>query len=230
MKTNKQNLSSFASGEFILPEAHKRLLLKQGLVLPIVEHFYSIQGEGFHTGKAAYFLRIAGCDIGCKWCDEKLASSANLHLYPLTNVNTIVKEILSVRAKVVVITGGEPMLYNLNPLCDLLKKYKIQTFLETSGTHKLSGKWDWLCLSPKPKTRILKIYYSMADELKVIIETKKDILWAKAVEKKVRPDCKLYLQPEWSKRDNVLPEIISFVKNNPQWRISLQTHKYMGIR
>lgn len=192
-----------------------------------MEEFYTIQGEGFNTGKAAYFIRIGGCDVGCHWCDVKESWDANIH--PLTPVGTIVKHVLTWKANSVVVTGGEPLIYNLDELTRLLKQENIQTFIETSGAYPLSGTWDWICLSPKKTMPPLQSVYLQADELKVIIFNKHDFKWAEEQAFMVSKNCHLYLQPEWSKQTVLLPEIIEYVKNNPRWMISLQTHKYMNI-
>jgi 7-carboxy-7-deazaguanine synthase len=192
-----------------------------------MEEFYTIQGEGFNTGKAAYFIRIGGCDVGCHWCDVKESWDANLH--PLTPVERIIENIRTYNSQSVVVTGGEPLIYNLGPLTELLKKEKISTFIETSGAYKLSGKWDWICLSPKKTMPPLPEIYSHANELKVIVFNKHDFTWAEQQASMVKDDCYLYLQPEWSKSQELLPLIIDYVKKNPRWMISLQTHKFMNI-
>ncbi len=200
---------------------------ENGTKLPLMEEFYTIQGEGFHTGKAAYFIRLGGCDVGCHWCDVKESWDAELH--PLTDAETIVENAKKHPAKTVVITGGEPLIYNLDYLTKRLKEEGIKTFIETSGAYPLSGIWDWICLSPKkfkgPKTEVLEA----AGELKVIVFNKSDFKWAEEHASKVGPNCKLYLQPEWSKADEITPLIIEYVKDNPHWDISLQTHKFLNI-
>jgi 7-carboxy-7-deazaguanine synthase len=202
-------------------------LLEQGKMLPLMEDFYTIQGEGFNTGKAAYFIRLGGCDMGCWWCDVKESWDANLH--PLTRTDEIISRVISQPAKAVVITGGEPVLYNLDYLCSQLKNYGIMTFLETAGVRKLSGKWDWICLSPKKGLLPLPEYFQVANELKMIIHQETDLRWAELNAEKIGHGCHLYLQPEWSKYNLILPVIVSYVKENPQWEISLQTHKFMNI-
>ncbi len=201
--------------------------LMNGLRLPIMEEFYSIQGEGFNTGKPAYFIRVGGCDVGCHWCDVKESWNPNLH--PLTDVNQIINNVKQYPAQSIVITGGEPLLYNLNYLTNRLVESNVEVFLETSGAHPLSGSWHWICLSPKKNLPPLPEVYDRADELKVIVFNKHDIEWAESHAKKVGENCKLYLQPEWSNKDKVTPMIIDYVMNNPKWNISLQTHKYMQI-
>ncbi len=199
----------------------------KGKELPLVEQFYTIQGEGFHTGKAAYFIRIGGCDIGCRWCDSKVSWSPGIH--KLVSVEDIVSNVLSHAAKSVVVTGGEPSLYNLNPLCDALKEHGIETFIETSGAYALQGTWDWICVSPKPNVNPLPEMYQRADELKVIIYEENDLIWAEECAKKVKDGCFLFLQPEWSRYSVNIDPIVEYVKNNPQWMISLQAHKFMKI-
>jgi 7-carboxy-7-deazaguanine synthase len=198
-----------------------------GTLLPLMEEFYTIQGEGFNTGKAAYFIRLGGCDVGCHWCDVKESWDAELHA--LTSADDIVENAEKYPGKAVVITGGEPLLYNLDYLTAELQKREIQTFIETSGAYPLSGKWDWICLSPKkfklPRPDILPL----AGELKVIVFNKSDFAWAEEHAQHVSPSCKLYLQPEWSKSAEMTPLIIDYVKENPKWEISLQTHKYLNI-
>ncbi|MBL1408784.1 7-carboxy-7-deazaguanine synthase QueE [Sphingobacterium faecale] len=200
---------------------------ENGTKLPLMEEFYTIQGEGFHTGKAAYFIRLGGCDVGCHWCDVKESWDADLH--PLTDAETIVENAKKHPAKTVVITGGEPLIYNLDYLTTRLKEEGIKTFIETSGAYPLSGVWDWICLSPKkfksPKIDVLEA----AGELKVIVFNKSDFKWAEEHASKVGPNCKLYLQPEWSKANEITPLIIEYVKDNPHWDISLQTHKFLNI-
>lgn len=200
---------------------------EDGTLLPLMEEFYTIQGEGYHTGKAAYFIRLGGCDIGCHWCDVKESWDANLH--PLTSAETIVSNAKKYPAKTVVITGGEPLIYNLDYLTQRLKEEGIQTFIETSGAYSLSGSWDWICLSPKKFKGPRKDVLEAAGELKVIIFNKSDFQWAEEHAQMVGPNCKLYLQPEWSKIDEVTALIIEYVKDNPKWNISLQTHKYLNI-
>ena len=201
--------------------------LAKGLKLPIMEEFYSIQGEGFNTGKPAYFIRVGGCDVGCHWCDVKESWNPNLH--PLTNVAQIIENTKKCPAKSIVITGGEPLLYNLDYLTQQLADNGVEVFLETSGAHVLSGIWHWICLSPKKNMPPLAEAYNRADELKVIVYNKDDINWAESHAEKVNGTCKLYLQPEWSNREKILPTIIEYILKNPKWNISLQTHKYLQI-
>ena len=198
-----------------------------GTLLPLMEEFYTIQGEGFHSGKAAYFIRLGGCDVGCHWCDVKESWDAELH--PLTQADQIVRNAEKYPGKAVVVTGGEPLIYNLDYLSSELHKRGIKTFIETSGAYPLSGIWDWICVSPKkfkaPRPDILPL----AGELKVIVFNKSDFKWAEEHASHVSEACKLYLQPEWSKAAEVTPLIIDYVMQNPKWEISLQTHKYLNI-
>ena len=203
------------------------LLLKEGKALPLMEEFISIQGEGFHSGEAAYFLRIGGCDVGCSWCDEKESWNSSRH--PLTSTDTIIENILNQSLKSVIITGGEPLMYDLNYLSEKLKENNIRLFLETSGSHPLSGTWDWIALSPKKMFPPLQSNFSYADELKVIIHDDNDFAWAEQNALLVNSACMLYLQPEWSRREKYLPMIIDYIQKNPQWKLSVQVHKYLHI-
>lgn len=202
-------------------------LTKNGKLLPLMEDFYTIQGEGFHTGKAAYFLRIGGCDVGCYWCDVK--ESWNPKLHPLTLAEVISERVTAFPAKTVVVTGGEPLMYNLDYLCMLLKEKGLQLHIETSGSHSFSGDFDWVCLSPKRKSPPKAEVFSKANELKVIIFDETDFAWAEENAAKVEQSCYLCLQPEWSRMQVVLPSIIDYVMQHPQWHISLQAHKFMHI-
>jgi 7-carboxy-7-deazaguanine synthase len=205
----------------------QEIRLNEGRLLPVMEQFYTIQGEGFNSGKAAYFIRIGGCDVGCHWCDVKESWDANLH--PLTLTESLLENIKAYKAKSVVITGGEPLIYNLDYLTSVLKQEGIETFIETSGAYPLSGQWDWICLSPKKTMPPLEEVYKQAHELKMIVHNQHDFVWAEEQATKVGTSCYRYLQPEWSKHAKVLPQIIEYVKEHPQWMISLQTHKYMNI-
>ncbi len=195
--------------------------------LPVMEQFYTIQGEGYHQGKAAYFIRLGGCDVGCVWCDVKESWDAAAH--PHITIEDIVKAAQSAPARLAVITGGEPTLYNLNKLTTQLKAAGFQTNIETSGAHELTGHFDWVCLSPKkfkpPVGQVLK----QADELKIIVFNKSDFKWAESFAAKVRKDCMLFLQPEWSKAEKMTPLIVDYIKANPQWQLSLQIHKYIHV-
>jgi 7-carboxy-7-deazaguanine synthase len=195
--------------------------------LPLVEEFFSLQGEGYHTGKAAYFIRLGGCDVGCSWCDSKFSWNPNIH--PMVDTNLIIDHVLNSGTDSVVVTGGEPLMWNLDYLCTGLKNKNISTFIETSGAYKLSGIWDWICLSPKRNMPPLVEICSKADELKVIIQEIKDFEWAEEYKGMVNKKCRLFLQPEWSRFNSIIPEIVEYIKKNPEWRISLQAHKYMHI-
>jgi len=202
-------------------------LLDEGRMLPLMEEFYSIQGEGFNTGEAAYFIRIGGCDVGCRWCDIK--ESWNPDLHPLTETDRIVENVAENPSGTVVVTGGEPLMYNMDYLCSKLKEKGIKTYLETSGAYPLTGKWDWICLSPKQNNKPVGNITKLADELKVIIYHEKDLDWAEKMAAAVHDKCLLYLQPEWSRSKLMTPVIIDYVLKNPKWKISLQTHKFMNI-
>lgn len=201
--------------------------LEKGLVLPVMEEFYSIQGEGFHTGKAAYFIRIGGCDVGCSWCDVK--ESWNAEAFPPSDVHKLLLGAIRSKSRSVVVTGGEPLAYKLDYLCNMLRKENFTLYLETSGSEPLSGDWDWICLSPKKNSPPRKKIYKNANELKIIIGDKSDLLWAEKNAELVDKDCMLYLQPEWSKRKEVIPGIVDYILENPKWQISIQTHKYLKI-
>ena len=203
------------------------VLIKEGKLLALMEAFYSIQGEGFHTGKAAYFLRIGGCDVGCHWCDVK--ESWNVNLHPLIEVEKIIKLIDETIVDTVVITGGEPLMWILNLLCNRLRRKGLRVYLETSGAYPLSGEFDWICFSPKKNQKAFDKIKQLANELKIIVQDKHDLKWAKQQQLEVSTSCKLYLQPEWSKRDKVMSLITDFVMENTEWQISLQTHKYMNL-
>ena len=202
-------------------------IFENGKKLPLMEDFYTIQGEGFHAGKPAYFIRIGGCDIGCSWCDSK--ASWNIENNELIDINEIVEKVNKLPVKAVVVTGGEPCKYNLEPLCNLLKVNNIDTYIETSGAYKLTGKWNWICLSPKRNFPPLKELLLIANELKVIIFDELDFKWAEENKKKVSKSCKLFLQPEWSRYEKNILKIVDYVKKNPEWNISLQIHKFMHI-
>lgn len=195
--------------------------------LPLVEEFYTLQGEGFHAGKAAYFIRLGGCDIGCSWCDSRFAWKPGLH--PMISTDVIIDHARKSGTDSVVVTGGEPLMWNLDYLCNGLKETNIKTFIETSGAYQLSGKWDWICLSPKKNMPPLEKICSVADELKVIIQKTEDFDWAEKYRILVRRECRLFLQPEWSQFKHITPEIVNYIKNNPAWQISLQIHKFMHI-
>jgi 7-carboxy-7-deazaguanine synthase len=197
-----------------------------GLSLPLMEAFYTIQGEGYHKGAAAYFIRIGGCDVGCHWCDVKESWDPRLH--PPTSIDLITDQARQY-AKTIVVTGGEPLMWDMDPLTHLLKQKGMQTHIETSGAYPLSGQWDWICLSPKKNKEPLAEIYAKANELKMIIHNRDDFKFAERQAQKVSADCKLYLQPEWSKRDKMMPEMVDYVMSHPKWIMSLQTHKYLNI-
>jgi 7-carboxy-7-deazaguanine synthase len=200
--------------------------VNQGLSLPLMEAFYTLQGEGYHKGSAAYFIRIGGCDVGCHWCDVKESWNASLH--PPTEIQTIVSGVKKY-SNTVVVTGGEPLMWPMDPLTDALREEGIQIHIETSGAYPLSGSWDWFCLSPKKNKLPTAEAYARADELKMIVYNKDDLRFAEEQAAKVRQECKLFLQPEWSKRERVMPLLVDYVLNNPKWKVSLQTHKYLNI-
>lgn len=205
----------------------KNDIFKSGLKVPLVEDFYTLQGEGYHTGHAAYFIRIGGCDVGCAWCDTKFSWNPDLH--PPVDIEIIVERAAQYPAGAVVVTGGEPLMVDMGPLTKLMKEQGIETFLETSGAYPLTGTWDWICLSPKQNMPPVGDIHEKAHELKVIIAEESDIEWAIEHSGMVSESCKLFLQPEWSKREVIMPLIIEFVKENPSWGISIQAHKYMHI-
>ena len=205
---------------------NKQFLNIEEYTIPVMESFATLQGEGFHTGKAAYFVRLAGCDVGCHWCDVKESWNADIH--PPTAIQDIVEDAVKY-SDTIVVTGGEPLTWNMEPLTSALKTKGLQTHIETSGAYPLSGSWDWICLSPKKNKLPLADIYEQADELKVIVYNKHDFQFAEEQATKVGEDCVLYLQPEWSVREKVMPLIVDYVMRNPKWRVSLQTHKYLNI-
>lgn len=210
----------------MIKEKQQSTALDEGKVLPLMEQFYTIQGEGFYSGNAAYFIRLGGCDVGCHWCDVKESWDAELH--PLTVVEDIVTDASAV-ANLAVITGGEPLMYNLDYLTKKLKEAGLKTNIETSGAYEMSGDFDWVCLSPKKAKLPTASAYQAANELKVIIYNKHDFIFAEEQAAKVNKDALLLLQTEWGKRTEMMPLIIEYVKQNPQWKISIQSHKYLDI-
>jgi len=192
-----------------------------------MESFYTLQGEGFHQGKAAYFIRLAGCDVGCVWCDVK--DSWDENLYPLQSIEKIISAAKRNPARLAVITGGEPTLYNLEELTSTLQEEGFATNIETSGSSPLTGSWDWICLSPKKFKPPLPDILPKANELKIIVFNKSDFAWAEKYAAQVSSQCNLYLQPEWSKSEMVTPLIVDYIKENPQWQLSLQIHKYINV-
>ena len=195
--------------------------------LPVMESFYTLQGEGFHQGRAAYFIRLGGCDVGCVWCDVKESWNADAH--PYVSVTQIVSAASAHPARLAVITGGEPLMHKLDELTNLLHQQGFETNIETSGAHPLSGKWDWICLSPKKFKAPLPQIVPIAHELKVVIFNKHDFAWAETYAAQASPTCKLYLQPEWDKSAAITPLIIDYIKENPKWELSLQIHKYINV-
>ncbi len=207
--------------------AKKNEIELSGRKLPLVEEFFTLQGEGYQTGQAAYFIRLGGCDVGCSWCDSRYSWNPDLH--PLVATDKIIENVIKSGTDSVVVTGGEPLMWDLGYLCRELKEHRINTFIETSGAYKLSGIWDWICLSPKKNMPPVGEICEIANELKVIIQNTDDFTWAEKYRDLVKKDCKLFLQPEWSRFHLIIPEIVEYVKKNPQWRVSLQSHKYMHI-
>ena len=194
---------------------------------PIMESFYTIQGEGHYSGRPAYFIRTGGCDVGCVWCDVKESWEAKNH--PDTSLDQLLHEVNESQTEFVVLTGGEPAMYDISTLVNGIKSLEKEVAIETSGCYPLEGDVDWYCFSPKKFKPPVEEAYSKADELKVVIYHKSDFAWAEGHAAKLKGDCKLYLQPEWSKEAQILPDVIEYVKQNPKWNISLQTHKYMNI-
>jgi len=203
-----------------------QIAVDKGEMLPLMEEFYTIQGEGYHTGTAAYFIRIGGCDVGCHWCDVKESWNAELH--PPTATDLIVANAKKY-ADTVVITGGEPLTWDMSLLTSKLKENNLKVHIETSGCYEVTGTWDWFCLSPKKNKLPVEGTYKIANELKVIIYNKHDFIFAEEQAEKVNSEAILFLQPEWSKKEEMTPLIVEYVMNNPRWRVSLQTHKYLNI-
>ncbi len=197
-----------------------------GAALPLMEAFYTLQGEGYHKGSAAFFIRIGGCDVGCHWCDVKESWDSKNH--PPTSTEAIVEQAVQ-HSKTIVITGGEPLMWNMEPLTSALLQKGMQIHIETSGAYEITGHWDWFCLSPKKNKLPTSAAYERADELKIIVYNKDDFRFAEEQASKVAQKCILYLQPEWSRREQVMPLMVDYVLKNPKWKISLQTHKYLNI-
>ena len=195
--------------------------------LPVMEHFYTLQGEGYHQGRAAYFIRLGGCDVGCVWCDVKESWDADKH--PVYEISNLVSAVKKTPAEIVVITGGEPLMHNLDALTNRLQEAGLQTNIETSGSSTLSGSWNWICLSPKKFKEPLSEVIKLADELKIIVFNNSDFEWAEKYAALVPTASKLYLQPEWSKAAQMTPLIVEYIKANPQWELSLQIHKYINV-
>lgn len=199
----------------------------ENISLPVMEHFYTLQGEGFHQGRAAYFIRLGGCDVGCVWCDVKESWDAEKH--PKYDAGSLCSEVRKTPAEIVVITGGEPLMHNLDELTKELKAAGLKTHIETSGAHPLSGYWDWICLSPKKFKAPLPGILPHANELKIVVFNKSDFDWAEKYAALVSPSSKLFLQPEWDKAAEITPLIIDYIKAHPQWELSLQIHKYIHV-
>lgn len=195
--------------------------------LPVMEHFYTIQGEGFHQGKAAYFIRLGGCDVGCVWCDVKESWDAEKH--EKMQIADLISQVKTTNAEIVVITGGEPLMHNLDELTKKLKSAGLKTHIETSGAHPLSGTWDWVCLSPKKFKAPLSEILPAANELKIVVYNRSDFEWAEKYATLVSAPCKLYLQPEWDRSTEIMPSIVNYIQDNPQWELSLQIHKYIQV-
>ena len=196
--------------------------------LPVMETFYSIQGEGYHQGAAAHFVRLGGCDVGCHWCDVK--ESWDVKNFPVAPCKSIVAELNTDEAEMVVVTGGEPAMYDLGYLTVMLKEAGYRTHLETSGAYPITGAWDWICLSPKKFKAPLEENLPLADELKVVVYNRSDFSWGESFASRVEESCKLYLQPEWSRRKTMMNPVVEYIKANPSWSISLQIHKYLNVR
>ena len=195
--------------------------------LPVMEQFYTLQGEGFHQGRAAYFIRLGGCDVGCVWCDVKDSWDASQH--PVSGIENIIAEVKKTPAEIVVVTGGEPLMHNLDALTRQLREEGLKTHIETSGAHPLSGYWDWICLSPKKFKAPLPEILPKAHELKIVVFNRSDFSWAEKYASLVSPACRLYLQPEWEKAQSMTPLIIDYIKAHPKWELSLQLHKYINV-
>ncbi|MDD2200340.1 MAG: 7-carboxy-7-deazaguanine synthase QueE [Bacteroidales bacterium] len=199
----------------------------QDIKIPVLEEFYSIQGEGANTGKPAYFVRVGGCDLGCRWCDSKETWFPEEHQW--IPISEVVERILHTPARTVVVTGGEPMIYNFDSFCYEMHINNINTMIETCGAHSFSGEWDWVCLSPKRQKAPIDLAYKLANELKIIIFEDEDYNWAELCATKVDKNCKLYFQPEWSRFKINRHKVVEYAKLNPQWNISLQIHKFLEI-
>ena len=195
--------------------------------LPVMEDFYTLQGEGFHQGKAAYFIRLGGCDVGRVWCDVKDSWDAEKH--PKLKIESLKSKVKKTPAEIVVITGGEPLMHDLTELTKELQAAGLKTHIETSGAHSLSGSWDWICLSPKKFKAPLPGIVPLANELKIVVFNKSDFDWAEKYAAFASPTCKLFLQPEWDKGTEIMPSIIEYIKAHPQWELSLQIHKYINV-
>jgi organic radical activating enzyme len=217
-------LDSVLIGSSVITVDDKRT---SAVLLPLMEDFYTIQGEGFYQGQAAYFIRLGGCDVGCVWCDVKESWDASAH--PLCHIDEICQRVVNSGSRIAVVTGGEPAIYDLSLLTEQIKNAGIRTHIETSGVYPLRGKWDWVCFSPKKFKEPDPSIFGQSDELKVVIYNKTDFSWAEQFAEQVPSTCNLFLQPEWSREKEMLPLIIEYVKANPRWQVSLQIHKYMNI-
>jgi 7-carboxy-7-deazaguanine synthase len=202
-------------------------VINKVITLPVMESFYTLQGEGYHQGKAAYFIRLGGCDVGCLWCDVKESWDVNKH--PLVPIENLILNVKETAAEIVVITGGEPLMHNLDTLTRLLHEEGLRTHIETSAAYPMSGHWDWICVSPKKFKFPLSENLPQADELKVIVYNKSDFDWAEKNAAQVSTQCKLFLQPEWEKASAMTPLIIEYIKQHPKWELSLQIHKYINV-
>ena len=204
-----------------------KVAIDTSVEIPRMESYYTLQGEGFHQGKAAYFIRLAGCDVGCVWCDVK--ESWEMDESQIKAIKDIAAEASKYKSRIAVITGGEPLMYNLDGLTKSLQQSGFRTHLETSGAYPLTGQWDWICLSPKKFKEPLTGIFQYADELKIIVFNKSDLNWAEENAERVSQHCKLYLQPEWGKAEKMIPLIIDYIKQHPKWELSLQLHKYLNL-
>ena len=196
-------------------------------MIPLMEDFYSLQGEGFYSGRAAYFIRYAGCDVGCVWCDVKESWDKEAH--PEVKLSTLIQRVKDSGTDFVVITGGEPAMYDLTAITDALHAENIEIAIETSGAYKIVGDFDWICLSPKKFKMPIEENYAIATELKMIIFNKSDFKWGEELQAKVSDKCILYMQPEWDKSEEMLPLMVDYVKEHVEWNVSLQTHKFLNI-
>ncbi|MFZ9388814.1 MAG: 7-carboxy-7-deazaguanine synthase QueE [Chitinophagaceae bacterium] len=197
------------------------------VALPVMEHFYTLQGEGYHQGRAAYFIRLGGCDVGCVWCDVKASWDASLH--PVIDLQSLIETVSKTPSEIAVITGGEPLMYDLSVLTRLLQEAGLRTHIETSGAYPLSGTWNWICVSPKKFKPPLPEILPLANELKIVVYHKSDFEWAEKFATQVSPSCRLFLQPEWEKAAEMTPLIIEYIKSHPAWELSLQIHKYINV-
>ena len=205
----------------------QKAAVKNGSALPLMESFYTMQGEGYYTGSPAFFIRLGGCDVGCHWCDTK--DSWDVEKFPLVDIDEITKQVLDSKTQIAVIPGGEPFMHNLGALTLALKSQNIKVHLETSGAHPLSGEWDWICLSPKKFLPPLVGILGKANELKVVVHNNDDFKWGEDYRRQVNGSCKLYLQPEWGRSEIMMDKIKCHIQDNPEWMLSVQTHKYLGI-